>query len=265
MSEDFSGRFSIDSAGRSFDRLAGRAALIAVAWVALALSGCASYVSSNVTAFTNWTGNDTPRTFAFSVSPQQQNNLENATYEQEVGQELGRYGFRSVPGNAAQYWVSLDYGVRNRTVMVQTPVFYDSFWYGPYHRFGGGFWGPGPAYVDQPYPVFSHSLTIRMTERASGNEVYRVTATTDGEQPSLVGAMPYLVRSALADFPLQNGTVREVRVPLGAPNAMQAQGAAGSGTGAAPAGSGAGTGAGPETGTGTGTGTGPAAGPAAKS
>ncbi|MGN6666438.1 MAG: DUF4136 domain-containing protein, partial [Trinickia sp.] len=61
-------------------------------------------------------------------------------------------------------------------------------------------------------PVFTHTLAIRITERASGKEVYNVTARNTDEESSLVRAMPYLVRSALADFPLGNGTVRTVRV-----------------------------------------------------
>jgi len=73
----------------------------------------------------------------------------------------------------------------------------------------------GPAgYVDQSYPIFVHSLQIRMTERESGREVYKVTASNSGGESSLVRAMPYLIRSALADFPLGNGTVRTVKIPL---------------------------------------------------
>jgi hypothetical protein len=73
----------------------------------------------------------------------------------------------------------------------------------------------GPTgYVDQSYPIFIHSLQIRMTERESGREVYKVTASNSGGESSLVRAMPYLVRSALADFPLGNGTVRTVKIPL---------------------------------------------------
>ena len=73
----------------------------------------------------------------------------------------------------------------------------------------------GPAgYVDQSYPIFVHSLQIRMTERESGREVYKVSASNSGGESSLVRAMPYLIRSALADFPLGNGTVRTVKIPL---------------------------------------------------
>ena len=79
----------------------------------------------------------------------------------------------------------------------------------------GGGWDMGPAgYVDQSYPIFVHALQIRMTERESGREVYKVSASNSGGESSLVRAMPYLIRSALADFPLGNGTVRTVKIPL---------------------------------------------------
>jgi hypothetical protein len=54
----------------------------------------------------------------------------------------------------------------------------------------------------------------RLTDRASGREVYKVSASNSGGESSLVRAMPYLIRSALTDFPLGNGTVRTVKIPL---------------------------------------------------
>ncbi|MFP3434366.1 DUF4136 domain-containing protein, partial [Paraburkholderia sp. SIMBA_061] len=64
-------------------------------------------------------------------------------------------------------------------------------------------------------PIFTHLLGVRITERATGKEVYNVTARNSGGESSLVRAMPYLARSALADFPLGNGVVRTVKIPLG--------------------------------------------------
>jgi len=69
---------------------------------------------------------------------------------------------------------------------------------------------------------------VRITERATGKEVYNVTARNSGGESSLVRAMPYLARSALADFPIGNGVVRTVKIPLngGASNEVAATGAA---------------------------------------
>jgi len=103
---------------------------------------------------------------------------------------------------------------------VAEPVYYNP-WPAPYWGWGRpydpwGPWGPFPAgYVNQSYPIFTHLLGVRITERATGKEVYNVTARNSGGESSLVRAMPYLARSALADFPLGNGVVRTVKIPLG--------------------------------------------------
>ncbi|WP_153099657.1 DUF4136 domain-containing protein [Paraburkholderia hayleyella] len=197
---------------------------ITLALVALAalLSGCTTYVTSQVTAFSDWSGADAARTYAFNRAAGQQNNLEQATYEQLVANELATHAFYQVKPAEANYLVKLAYSVRQDTITVAQPVYYSNpwpyYWGGPIDPWGP--YGPFPAgYVNQSYPVFAHSLNIRIAERVSGKEVYRVEARNVDQQPALVYAMPYLVRSALADFPLGNGVVRTVRIPLAPPAA----------------------------------------------
>lgn len=193
----------------------GRAIVPAIAMATMLLSGCTTYVSTQVTAFSNWSGSDATRTYAFARTKEQQNSIEQATYEQLVANELDAYAFRQAPSASAHYLVGLAYDIRSDTVTVSQPVFYGNPWPSPFWRPIGP-WGPygpfPPDYVTQSYPVFTHTLGIRITDRASGKEVYNVTARNTDEESSLVRAMPYLVRSALADFPLANGTVRTVRV-----------------------------------------------------
>jgi hypothetical protein len=62
--------------------------------------------------------------------------------------------------------------------------------------------------------VYVHALQIRMTDRKTGREVYKVIAVNSTGDASLYQAMPYLTRSALANFPLGNGTVRTVTLPM---------------------------------------------------
>jgi hypothetical protein len=127
--------------------------------------------------------------------------------------------------------------MRSDIVTVAEPVYYNP-WPGPY--WGRPFdpwgpWGPYPSgYVNQSYPIFTHVLGVRITERATGKEVYNVTARNSGGESSLVRAMPYLARSALADFPLGNGAVRTVKLPLDL-NSSAGHETAGSGTAPAPA------------------------------
>ena len=210
------------------DRLIRFAATLLTACAAL-LSGCTTYVTSEVIAFSTWRGDDASRTYAFERSAGQQNSIEQATYEQFVANELAMHAFRLVDESHARYRVTLAYGSRTDQVLVPQPVAFNP-WPGPYW---GGFnpWGPWgpfpPAFVNQTMPLYSHVLGIRITERNGGREVYNVTARTSGDEPSLVRAMPYLVRSALADFPMENGAVRTVRLPAGSGGSVPNEVAAG--------------------------------------
>ncbi|HIH2643532.1 TPA: DUF4136 domain-containing protein, partial [Burkholderia cenocepacia] len=200
-------------------RGAGWAAALCVAL----LTGCTSYVTTQVTAFSDWSGSDATRTYAFTRTDAQKNSIEQSTYEPIVANELSAYAFRQVPQSQARYLVGLTYAVGSDLVTVPQPVYYDP-WFapGPYWRRGPwnpwgpwGPWGPMPAgYVAQTYQVFDYMLGIRITERATGKEVYNVSARTTGDNGTLLYAMPFLARSALADFPLSNGAVRSVRLPV---------------------------------------------------
>ncbi|MEA3117261.1 MAG: hypothetical protein QOI13_531 [Paraburkholderia sp.] len=195
-------------------RLTGPALAICAMW----LSGCTTYVTTQVTAFSEWSGSDAMRTYAFWRSPRQEDSIEQTTYERLAANELEIHSFKPVPSGQAHYLVGLTYSIHAATMTVAQPVYYGNPWPGPYWwRMDP--WGPFGPYppsgnVSQSYPVYTHSLGIRVTDRASGREVYKVTARNTSEDPSLVRVMPYLVRSALADFPLGNGVVRTVRIPL---------------------------------------------------
>ncbi|MEC5405162.1 DUF4136 domain-containing protein [Paraburkholderia sp. MPAMCS5] len=197
-----------------------RRAMLLLAALTMLLSGCTTYVSTQVTAFSDWSGSDATRTYAFTREPDQRSNLELTTYERIVANELATHAFRQVDKAEARYLVGLSYGIRSDMVTVAEPVYYNP-WPAPYWGWGRPFdpwgpWGPFPAgYVNQSYPIFTHLLGVRIVERASGKEVYNVTARNSGGESSLVRAMPYLARSALADFPLGNGVVRTVKIPLG--------------------------------------------------
>lgn len=194
-----------------------RRAMLLLAGLTVLLSGCTTYVTTQVTAFSDWNGNDASRTYAFTRTSDQQNNLELTTYERFVGNELATLAFRQVDPAQARYLVGLSYGIRSDMVTVAEPVYYNPwpapYWGRPFDPWGP--WGAFPtAYVNQSYPIFTHLLGVRITERATGKEVYNVTARNSGGESSLVRAMPFLARSAFADFPLGNGVVRTVKIPL---------------------------------------------------
>lgn len=177
----------------------------------LPLGGCTTYVATRVTAFQNWNDGDTDRSYAFERTAEQANSLEQATYEGWVAQSLAEHGFTRAATARAHYLVALAYGAHSEVGVTNQPVYYDA-WPGPFSPW----WGPPmllPAYVPQPYSVTVYSLQVRILEHGTGHEVYRVSASSEGGDASLVRAMPYLVRSAFTGFPLNNGTVTEVRLP----------------------------------------------------
>src|ERR1700733_3736100 len=88
-----------------------RRATLLLATLTVLLSGCTSYVTSQVTAFSDWSGNDATRTYAFTRAGDQQNNLELTTYERLVGNELATHAFRQVDTSQARYLVGLWYGI----------------------------------------------------------------------------------------------------------------------------------------------------------
>ena len=214
------------------DRLTRQAALVLAVLAAL-LAGCTTYVTTQVTAFSDWSGSDATRTYAFTRAPDQNNNLEQATYEQIVANELALHAFRQVDERDARYLVALAWGMRSDTVTVSQPVYYYNPWPGPYY-WGRPFdpWGPWgpfpPSYVNQSYPVYTHLLGIRIMDRVSGKELYNVTARNTDEQSSLVAAMPFLARSAMSGFPMGNGEVRTVKLPIDGKGGMSNEVAAGS-------------------------------------
>jgi hypothetical protein len=216
-----------------------RHAMLLLAALTLLLSGCTTYVSTQVTAFSDWSGSDSVRTYAFAREPDQRSNLELSTYERIVANELATHAFRQVDSADARYLVGLSYGIRSDMVTVAEPVYYNP-WPAPYWGWGRPFdpwgpWGPFPTYVNQSYPIFTHLLGVRIIERATGKEVYNVTARNSGGEPSLLRAMPYLARSALADFPLGNGVVRTVQIPLVKNAGVSNEAAVPAAAGAAPA------------------------------
>jgi hypothetical protein len=232
----------------TFGRLCGdwkSAARVALVAGFALLAGCTTYVQTQVSAFSDWSASDATRTYAFARSAEQQNSIEQKTYEALVANELSTHSFRQVPEASANYRVELSYSIRGDVVTVRQPVYYDPWpmyggWYGRPYGWGGygawGGWDMGPTgYVDQSYPVFVHALQIRLTERASGREVYKVSASNSGGESSLVRAMPYLIRSALTDFPLGNGTVRTVKIPLEKNSGASAETAVAAGSGSTPA------------------------------
>lgn len=205
------------------------------------LAACASpTVKSNVTVFQDWPSDMQGAVYVFERTKAQNDDLEYRTYENLVRGELQRLGFAEAgPSQDPKLKVTLSYGIAGRDVQVVEPVVVDPdpFWYGPYYgprfygpRFHGyyrgyyrPFYGPfydpfwyGPPIVEyeqSTYQVYDSRLKVSVWRMGDSKKLYDVTADNEGKNSSLPEVMPYLVRSAFADFPGKNGESRRVELP----------------------------------------------------
>jgi len=194
----------------------------------LVLSGCASYVRNDVIAFHQWPANLPDKSYVFVRSDAQKNNLEHQTYENLVRTELTRLGFTEASSpRTATLKVAMDYRIDVRDVTVVEPVVADPwpYWYGApfygpryrgyYGPFYDPFWdAPVVGYQQRQYQVFKRQLNILITHAKDDKKLYEVTVESKGANGSLAFAMPYMVRSAFADFPGRSGVPRHVTLEI---------------------------------------------------
>ncbi|APD13586.1 hypothetical protein RO07_00615 [Pandoraea pulmonicola] len=195
-----------------------------LALVSVLLAGCASTVTSQVTAFGDSPGFDGPRTYALTRTAEQQNNQEHATYEQWLRARLAGDGFREQSSASAHYLIGMTYGISQQVMRVAEPVYDPMFAPGPWGPWGpwgrpwgwyGYPYGAPPAYVQRDYPYAVAGLQLRFVDRASGKEVYRVQANTSDAGPSLASAMPFLIDAALKQLPFPSGWTVNVEQTVG--------------------------------------------------
>ena len=203
----------------------------------LLLSGCASTIRSEVTAFHHWPQTAGDKTFTFVRTPEQAQSLEYQTYERLVREQLQKQGLREAEeGEVAPLKVEFSAGISGRDVRVVETVLVDSWygtpWYGPgfYHPYYHPYWGyPGYGYPfygpgwsgvpvareqERRYTVFHRELKLKITDATSQQPVYEVTVRSDGKEGNLASLMPYLVESAFKDFPGQSGVPRVVELKM---------------------------------------------------
>ena len=194
------------------------------------LGGCATnLVRSDVTVFHEWPAELRDKVYVFERSREQDNNLEYRSYENLVRSELQRLGFAEAAVNQTpRFKVSIMYGARGRDVRVIEAATPDPFWYNSPlygHRWRGrGYYGPyydpfwpvAPStdYVENTYQIYTRQLAILIAQAASGKKLYNVTVNSEGTTGSMAAVMPYLVRSAFAEFPGTSGVPRQVTLRM---------------------------------------------------
>lgn len=197
----------------------------------LLLTGCASTINSEVTAFHAWPDNLKDKSYVFTPQKEQEDRLDYRNYEQLIRAQLQRLGFTpAANAGAARLKVAFSYGSQTGAVVVPQPV-YDPFWYGPgWHRAWGP-WGPGPFYdpfwsppvQNLVFPTTQSRLFLSISRADNDQKLYEVTVDSDNPDITLPTAMPYLVRSAFSEFPGPSGVSRHVTLKLDKNNIAPAQ------------------------------------------
>jgi hypothetical protein len=195
----------------------------------LLLAGCATTIQSEVTALHEWPANMPDKSFVFERSKEQDTNLEYRSYENLVRGELLRLGFSDAANlQSARLKVTMGYNMNVRDVRVVEPVIVDP-WYGPPFygpRWHGGYGYYGPFYDpfwygaplvgqrDTRFQLFTRQLNVTIAQTADAKKLYDVTVNSEGTNGSLAAVMPYMVRSAFADFPGKSGVPRRVELKM---------------------------------------------------
>ena len=203
-----------------------------IAVMTLALSGCASTIRSNVTTFNEWPSDLSDKTYVFERTQAQDQNLEFRSYENLIRNEVRRLGLtEAAPGKKPALKITFDYTVNVTDIHTVEPVYADPFFYGDGfygssgfyrggHRYYGAgfdpfFWGPPTvAYRDRSFQLNRRQLHVLISRYADNKSLYDVKVNSQGENPSLSMVMPYLVRSAFADFPGKSGATRTVDLKM---------------------------------------------------
>jgi hypothetical protein len=165
------------------------AALIAASLTA-SLTGCAG-VSTDVRASPAATPMQGEQSYTLARSPLQDGNPDHTEYETLIRAELGKYGFADVARQRAHYLLSIAYDTRLAAIGV-----------GSADCAQEGCSSPGEAtFALFGRHSYKHSLTLRFFEQTNGHEVYKVSVVSQDHDADPLHAIPYLVRSALAQFP----------------------------------------------------------------
>jgi hypothetical protein len=203
-------------------------AVLVIATSILMLAGCAHpTIRSEVTILQQWQPSLLTQPYVFERTMEQDKNIEYRSYENLVRAELQRLGLQEAsPAQKPKLTVRLEYGIQSRDVRIVEPVvvdplFYNGPLYGPrWHRRYTPFYDPfwyGPAvvqYREGRYIVFRRQLHVVIASATEAQKFFDVTVVSDGNKGALPAVMPYLVRSAFADFPGKNGVPRQIELEI---------------------------------------------------
>lgn len=205
-------------------------AIILVTAVLALLTGCATTVSSQVSIFHEWPSTMPDKTYIFERAPSQENSPEYKTYEDMLRVRLLSSGFQEVAAGATPFLkVSMQYATSLSEVQYSypwPPRMYDPFWtvhFRHSHFLYRGFY-PYPYYPEGPfigrvpdinvYAYYLHQLQISIAELKSNKKLADIKISTEQLNSNIAAYMPYMIDSALQNFPGKNGSTTTVDIPI---------------------------------------------------
>jgi Domain of unknown function (DUF4136) len=172
------------------------------------LAGCAGIESEVRASLPDASALDAgPRTYVFADSPVTPPSADAARYASAIAHALATQGFDAATGTRARLRISFAYDTRPESVSIVDDACAAQAPCAPRQPAGSFRW-PGRE-------RFVHSLTLRFFDRASGREVYKVSASSrvgEAESPS---AITYLVQSVFARMPYNGSSRWRVRLRRG--------------------------------------------------
>ena len=203
-------------------------AILATAAVML-LTGCATTIRSDVTAFNDWPADLQDKTYAFEAPQGADDTLEYRSYQVLVSNELAKLGFRQAAEGqqpkllVGMKYVTIDHPIR---VLQADDPFMNPYWGPGYGRYGWGYsrWAYRPFFYD-PFrfgPVrveervrHQYQRQLRITiNTTTGRKLYDVTVQNTSGVQATPHVMPALVQSAFTGFPGQSGVPRRVDLKI---------------------------------------------------
>lgn len=192
------------------------------------LTGCGTVtISSQVSSFHEWPAASPDKSYTFDASLAQQAAPEYRHAEALLRQALQAKGFSEGATADAHLKISMNYGTSLADIEFSGP-WYPAI-YGPYWRVH---FSRGMVYRNYyPYPFtrfnnwwmwqevnvrryYLHQLEIFVSEAKTSKKLADIKASTEQLDQDLQKYLPYLIESALQDFPGTNGQTRTVELPL---------------------------------------------------
>jgi len=197
--------------------------LTLVAAASLFLSGCATTLRSNVTAFNDWPADLPDKSYVFDTPAPAEDTLEYRSYLGLLNNELARLGFTPASDAAtAKLKVAMHFRTIDQPVRVLQA--YDPFWGGYYGR---GYYARGPFYRPYYDPFFAGPLEVdesiqhvyerqlRVTINGiDGKKLFDATVSNASRVQATPRVMPALVQSAFAGFPGRSGQPYRIDIKI---------------------------------------------------